>query len=202
MNADAALRIAAVVAAALIVAAPYWHVVAGWIAAATEAAREHRTAIKRATVAALLIGAGWGKVPLPRFTPYDASPIAVETPSEAMQATVAPIAKALSSAPMTDRMLWAQLWTKAAVVAAGDGVSPEVVFTDTRSLRLFTVLALDIGWRRLGSHAPGEYRGLREAVEGAFAAVLGKNETPVTKDLRARYAELCKAIAWAGMNGG
>jgi len=64
------------------------------------------------------------------------------------------------------------------------------------------VLALDLGWRRLGANQPGKYAGLREATEAAFAQVLGPNEVPVTKELRARYAELCRAIAWAGVGKG
>jgi hypothetical protein len=88
------------------------------------------------------------------------------------------------------------------VVVAGDAVSTEVVFSDTKSLRAFTVLALEIGWRRIGANQPGKYAGLREATEAAFAGVIGMNEVPVTKDVRTRYAELCKAIAWAGVNGG
>lgn len=119
-----------------------------------------------------------------------------------MQAVVSPIAAAMKAMPMSDRMLWAHLWSKSAVVVAGDAVSTEVVFTDTRSLRLFTVLALDLGWRRIGGNLPGEHKGLREATEAAFAQVLGTAEVPVTKDLRARYVELCRAIAWAGVNGG
>jgi hypothetical protein len=76
------------------------------------------------------------------------------------------------------------------------------VFTDTKSLRSFTVIALEIAWRRLGGNQPGQYPGLREATEAAFAEVLGKAEVGVTKDLRERYAELCRAIAWAGVGKG
>ena len=123
-------------------------------------------------------------------------------PSADMQETVAPVAAVLKTLPMGDRILWANLWEKAAVVAAGDAVTTEVVFTDTRSLRLFTILALDIGWRRIGNHQPGAYKGLREAVEAAMSSVLSLEAKPVTSDVRARYVDVCKAIAWAGLNGG
>lgn len=126
----------------------------------------------------------------------------VTAPSADMQTLVAPVAAALKTLPAGDRLLWANLWEKAAVVAAGDAVTTEVVFTDTRSLRLFTVLALDIGWRRIGNHQPGAYAGLREAVEAAMGSVLSLEAKPVTADVRARYVEVCKAIAWAGLNGG
>lgn len=127
---------------------------------------------------------------------------AVVAPSADMQTLVAPVAAVLQTLPMGDRILWANLWEKAAVVAAGDAVTTEVVFTDTRSLRLFTVLALDIGWRRIGNHQPGTYKGLREAVEAAMGSVLSLEAKPVTPDVRGRYVEVCKAIAWAGLNGG
>lgn len=207
MNVDAAFRTAAVAAAVAILVAPKWGAILAAAVrvaqAARDAAKAHARTAGRVAAAGLIVAAAWGKVPLPTFAvPTTVPAITVETPSDAMQKVVTPIAAALKSAAMSDRMLWAQLWSKAAVVVAGDAVSTEVVFTDTRSLRLFTVLALDLGWRRIGEHQPGEYKGLREATEAAFAQVLGTAEVPVTKDLRARYAELAKAIAWAGINGG
>ena len=201
MTFDVALRTAAVVAAAALLAAPYRAQIETTARRALEAAKEKAGLIARVAAAGLILAAGWGKLPLPKM-PAGAATITVETPSNAMQQVVTPIADALKSAPMGDRMLWAQVWSKAAVVAAGDAVTTEVVFTDTKSLRAFTVIALDIGWRRLGGNQSGKYAGLREATEGAFAQVLGKAEVPVTKDLRDRYAELCRAIAWAGVNGG
>lgn len=206
MNVDVALRTAAVVAALALVGAPYWSAVAqAAISAARlayEAAKARRQVITRCAAAGLIVAAAYGKVPLPSLSVPSVERVTVETPSDAMQRLVTPIAEALKAASMPDRMLWASLWTKSAVVVAGDAVSTEVVFTDTRSLRLFTVLALDLGWRRIGEHMPGEYEGLREATEAAFAQVLGTAEVPVTKDLRARYAELCRAIAWAGVGEG
>jgi len=202
---DVALRTAAVIAAVALVGAPYWGVAAQagieLARAAYEAAKARKQVIVRTAAAGLIVAAAWGKVPLPTM-PTASVTITVETPSNAMQQVVTPIADALKSAPMGDRMLWAQVWSKAAVVAAGDAVTTEVVFTDTKSLRAFTVIALDIGWRRLGGNQSGKYAGLREATEAAFAQVLGKAEVPVTNELRERYAELCRAIAWAGVNEG
>lgn len=205
MTFDVALRTAAVIAAVALVGAPYWGVAAQagieLARAAYEAAKARKQVIVRTAAAGLIVAAAWGKVPLPTM-PTASVTITVETPSNAMQQVVTPIADALKSAPMGDRMLWAQVWSKAAVVAAGDAVTTEVVFTDTKSLRAFTVIALDIGWRRLGGNQSGKYAGLREATEAAFAQVLGKAEVPVTNELRERYAELCRAIAWAGVNEG
>lgn len=206
MNADLVFRAVAVAAAVALVGAPYWSVAAqagiNLAQAAYEAAKARRQAIARTAAAGLIVAAAWGKVPLPTIPAAPVQRVEVETPSDAMQTVVSPIAEALKSAPMVDRMLWAEVWNKSAVVVAGDAVSTEVVFTDTRSLRAYTVLALEIGWRRIGGNKPGQDAGLREATEAAFAQVLGKAEVPVTKDLRERYAELCRAIAWAGVGKG
>lgn len=195
------VRIAAVVAAVALVAAPYGPAIKAHAARLLDAVKARRAGLTRLAAAALLIGAAWGKVPLPTL-PVAAPSVTVETPSDEMQRVVTPIAEALRFASAADRMLWASVWSKAAVVAAGDAVSTEVVFTDTKSLRGFTVLALEIAWRRIGGSQSGKYAGLREATEAAFAQVLGKSEVPVTKDLRERYAELCRAIAWAGVGKG
>lgn len=123
-------------------------------------------------------------------------------PSDEMIRLVTPVAEALRTAPMGDKLLWQQLWEKAAVVVAGDAVATEVVFTDTRSLRAFTILALDLGWRRIGENKPGEYQGLRDAVEQAMGSVLSLEVKPVDADMRKAYVEVCRAIAWAGITKG
>jgi hypothetical protein len=128
--------------------------------------------------------------------------VSVTDPSPEMKAKVAPVAAALRSASPVDRAVWASTWEKAAVVVAGDAVTTEVVFTDTRSLRQFTVLALDIAWRRLAGNQPGKYDGLREATEAVLLEVVGKEVVPVTPDMRRAYSDAAKAIAWAGVNGG
>lgn len=198
MSADV-LRLVAVLAAVALVAAPYWSTIHAAAARALEAVKEKAGILTRVLAAALLIAAAWGVVPLPKFPVSAPVSIAVETPTAELQQTVAPIAEAMKSAPFGDRMLWAALWQKSAVVVAGDAVTTEVAFTDTRSLRLFTVLALDLGWRRIGGNMPGKYDGLRAAVEGSFGSVLGTEIVPVTPDMRRRYADLCRAIAWAAL---
>jgi hypothetical protein len=95
-------------------------------------------------------------------------------------------------------MLWANLWSKAATVVAGDELGTEVVLTDTRALRMFTTLALDIGWRRIGENKPGTYAGLRQAVEKAMGDTLSLDARPIDVETRAKVVELYKAIAWAG----
>jgi hypothetical protein len=194
------IRVAAVVAAAALLAAPYWKQIAAAVRRAVEACVQSSGTIARVAAAALLIAAAWGKVPLPSFSVPAAVPaVTVETPSDEMQAVVAPVAHALRNAPLGDRMTWARVWEKVAIVAAGDAINGEVVFTDTRSLAAYTKLALEIGWRRLGKVEPGYYPELRAAVEGVMRDVLTLDVKPVDAELRKKYAVVAKAIAWAGL---
>ena len=121
--------------------------------------------------------------------------------SDDMKTKVADVAKALRAASPAERAIWASVWEKASVVVASPEGDP-VVFTDTRSLRGFTVLSLDIAWRRLGGVKPGQYPGLREGVEKVMTGVVGLDVKPVDADLRRAYAEACRAIAWAGIGNG
>lgn len=138
------------------------------------------------------------KLTLPRLP---AVAVTVTEPSPEMKAKVAGVADALRSASHVDRAVWASTWEKAAIVVAGDAVSTEVAFSDTRSLRTFTVLALDIAWRRLAGNKPGKYEGLREAVESVLGETVGNEVVPVTPELRRAYSDAARAIAWAGVNG-
>lgn len=201
MSHDALLRIAAVAAAAALLAAPYWAQIQAAANRAMETGKAKAGLIGRLAAAGLLIAAAWGKVPLPTL-PAAPARVSVETPSADMQTLVQPIADALRGASAVDRALWAEVWTKAATVAAGDAVTTEVVFTDTRSLRAFTALAIDIGWRRIGGHVPGSNEPLRKAVEAAYGAAVGTDVVPVTADVRGRYVAFCRAVAWAGVGRG
>jgi len=128
----------------------------------------------------------------------------LDVPVDVDSDKLAAIAKALKQASAVDRALWAEVWEKASKVAAGDANAQEVVFTDTKSLRMFTVICLDLAWSRLGGNQPGKYAGLRDAVEAFLAdpAVLGKDDVPVTPETRKAYVEATKAIAYAGLNRG
>ena len=199
---DEIIRTAAVVAAAALLAAPYWPQIKAAAAGVVEAAKEKAGLLARVAAAGLLIAAAWGKIPMPALPTAPVPTVVVETPTVEMQRLVTPVADAMKSMPAGDRMLWAQVWSKAAIVAAGDAVTTEVVFTDTRSLRAFTTLALDIAWRRIGQHVPGSNEPLRAAVEAAYGQAIGTEVVPVTADVRARYAAFAKAVAWAGIGGG
>jgi hypothetical protein len=198
---DLAFRVVALALAAALLAAPYGAQIKAIAYRAVEAGKAKAGFLARIAAAGLLIAAAWGKVPLPTL-PVAPARVTVDTPSDEMQRLVTPIAEALRGASPVDRALWAEVWTKAATVAAGDAVTTEVVFTDTRSLRAFTALAVDIAWRRIGQHVPGSNESLRKAVEAAYGAALGVDVVPVTADLRGRYVAFAKAVAWAGVNGG
>jgi hypothetical protein len=196
---DAIIRTVALVAAAALLAAPYRQHVMGWLAKAAEATKANGALAGRIAAACLLIAAAWGKIPMPSMPTAPAVNVVVETPSVELQTLVRPVAEAMRSMPQGDRMLWAATWNKCAVVVAGDSVSTEVVFTDTRSLRLFTTLAIDIAWRRIGQNTPGSNEPLRTAVEAAYGQAIGTEVVPVTADVRSRYAAFAKAVAWAGV---
>ncbi len=144
---ESVFRIAAVALAAALLAAPYWAQIQALAYRAVEAVRAKAGLIGRIAAAGLLIAAAWGKVPLPTL-PTVKVPLTVATPSDEMQRLVTPVAAALKGLPTADRALWAALWTRAGVVAAGDAVTAQVAFADTRALRDFTALSVDIGWRR------------------------------------------------------
>jgi hypothetical protein len=200
---DSSLRIAAVIGAAALLLAPYRSQIQAAAVAGWDFVCKHGGHFARIAAAALIIAAAWGKVPMPSLAlPAAVQTVKVETPSDAMQTAVKPVAAAMAGMNAVDRAIWADTWSKAALVVAGDVAAKEVAFTDTRGLRLFTALALDIAWRRIGKHSPGENEELRKAVESVYGSLMGDEEVPVTRDLRERYAEMAKAIAWAGIGRG
>jgi hypothetical protein len=195
---DALLRTLAVAAAAALLAAPYWEQIAAVAHQAAAAARKHGALLGRIAAAGLIVAAAWGKIPFPEFAVPVVPAVTVPTPSPEMQRLVEPVAQALAGLPADKRALWAATWSKAALVVKAEGTSSVEVFTDTPSLRLFTTVALDVAWRRLGDARPGSVDGLREAVETALRSAMGLHAVPVTPQMRASYAEVAEAIAWAG----
>jgi hypothetical protein len=202
VNSDDFIRAAAVVAAVALLAAPYRDAITSVLVTAAQAARARAASLARVAAAGLILAAAWGKIPLPSFQVPTVPAVTVEEPDANMKTIIAPVAASLRSLPIGDRMLWASVWNKAAIVVAGEAAAREVAFTDTRSLQAFTRLALDIAWRRIGGHEPGGNEPLRKALEASYAAAVGTDDVPVTRDIRDRYAAFAKAVAWAGMNGG
>jgi len=201
MPAETLLRLSAVAAAVVVLAAPYGPQIKAAAVRGLELARGNGGLLTRVTAAGLILAAGWGQIPLPAF-PATVPAVTVEAPSAAFQELVGPIGRALGNLPAADRALWASVWSKAARVVETPGTGETQIFADTPALRLFTVVALDVAWRRIGGHAPGSITGLKQAVETAMGTALGTDGVPVTPEVRARYAELARAIAWAGQNGG
>ena len=198
MSSDAILRTIAVVVAAGLLAAPYHRLIIEKLAQAAAAAKTHGAGLARIAAAVLIVAAAWGKIPLPQMPGVvDVPAIVVPEPSAEMQRLVAPVADALAGLPADKRQLWAATWAKAALVVEAEGTTTVAVFTDTPSLRLFTTVALDVAWRRVAGNQPGALPGLREAVEAAMKAAMGLDAVPVTPEMRARYAEVAKALAWA-----
>ena len=204
MSADLVVRAVAAVAAVVLVCAPAAPVVVAWIKTNAGRIQSAAKGWPHVLLAGVLAWIAMFGIPrLPAVNPAPSVPqVVVPVPSDAMQKAVANVHVALANANPVDRAVWAQLWAKAAVVVAGDATDTEVVFTDTRALRAYNVLALRIGWRRLGGQAAGRFPGLGESVEQAFAAVLGTDVQPVTPELRQRYVDLCNALAWCGAGRG
>ena len=199
MSYESLLRTAAVGLAVAILAAPYWRLVADAVQAGYAAAQEHIVAIGRLAAAALIVAAAWGAIPMPTIPTVPAvTPVEVPEPDAEMRRLVAPVAEAFEDVSPANRALWAATWMKAATVVKAEGSTTQPVFTDTPALRLFTTIALDIAWRRLGDNRPGSVEGLREAVEGVMKSSIGMDAVPVTPDVRASYVAAAEAIAWAG----
>ena len=199
MTQDDIVRAVAVVAAVALVAAPYHRLIVEKLTTAAAAAKAHGADLARIAAALLIVAALWGKIPVPTLPGVVNVPaVVVAEPSPEMQRLVSPVVNALASVPADKRQLWAATWAKAAVVVEAEGTTSVAVFTDTPALRAFTGIALDVAWRRLGNQAPGGVAGLKDAVEAAMRGALGLDSVPVTADTRARYADVAKAIAWAG----
>lgn len=202
MSNDAIFRAACLAAAVAVGAWPHRQALRSAAERAAAAVAARQSVIARLVVVGLLLAAAVGRLQLPALpSAVPSLPITVEAPSVEMQAKVADVATALAGASDVDRAIWASVWNKAAVVVSAPDSEP-AVFTDTRSLRGFTVLSLDIAWRRLAGHMPGKFVGLRDAVEKVMADAVGLEVKPVTPELRRAYSEACKAIAWAGVGRG
>lgn len=199
MSTDAIVRTLAVIGAAALLAAPYAGQIRDTAALAADAIRKHGGILSRVAAAGLILAAAWGVVPMPTLPQAPGVVLPeVPEPSPEMRALVEPVRAALTSAPAGDRAVWIETWGKLAVVAAADATLTPSVYADVRSLRAGQVVALDIAWRRIAGVQPGRYPGLRDAVETAFASVLGLDDVTVDAAVRERYVSLARALAWAG----
>jgi hypothetical protein len=201
MKGETLLRAAAVAGAVVLLAAPYAEEIKSAAARGGRFLGARRGLLARLAAATLIVAAAWGRIPIPLTLP--ASPtITVATPTAEMRNLVAPVVRALGQLSGTERALWASVWSKAAIVVENPGTGETQILHDTPALRLFTVVALDVAWRRLGGHAPGSVAGLRQAVENSLSAAIGTEAVPVTTEVRGRYGEIARAIAWAAIGSG
>lgn len=133
-----------------------------------------------------------GRLPQPDTTPD--RPV----PSKEMQSEVEPVARALKGADYYDRAVFASIWEQAARIVDGEDNEVEVSFDSTLGMRLWTIGIIDAAWRRIAG-AQGKYPGLGDAVEEVFSDLIGNDVRPVDDELLEEYADLCRALAWAGM---
>jgi hypothetical protein len=174
-----------------LVAGPHLGQAGPWLLEAWKRGKPYAGTAGRAAAACLILWAAWGHLPSMPARPTPSVPVDVP-------AVAQPVADALRSLPAADRALWRDAWTKVGIVVAAEATAREPAFRDTRELRAYTGLAIDIAWRRIGGHAAGSQESLRKAVEAAYASAVGTDDVPVTADIRGRYVELAKALAWAG----
>jgi hypothetical protein len=137
---------------------------------------------------------------LPTAT-LETSTIALEKPSAEMLQAVDDVQRIMRTASPVDRTLWAEVWSKCGKIISGE-TSTDVVFSDTRSLRQFNVIAFQIAWKRLGDNKKDKYLGLGEATERVFVEAIGLDVRPVTPELRKKFIETCNALAWCGAGRG
>lgn len=199
MSVELLLRVAAIVAAGAVLAVPYHDRISAAAKQAVAAVYANSGSLSRTAAALLLVAAAWGKIPLPSFVvDLPRAGAILPEPGVAMQALVEPVRKSLDGATPQARAAWAEVWSKAALVVESESAAKDQIFKDVPSLRVLTVTALDIGWRRLAGVAPGSLPGLREGVEAALASAVGKDAKPLTDEMRASYAQVARALAWAG----
>ena len=127
--------------------------------------------------------------------------IKIQKPSAEMLQSVDDVQRILRTASPVDRTLWAEVWSKCGKIINGE-TTTEVIFSDTKSLRQFNVIALQIAFKRLGDMPKGKYAGLGEATERVFVEAIGLDVRPVTPELRQKFIETCNALAWCGAGRG
>ena len=153
--------------------------------------------VRVAIAAGLLYFAAHG---LPTAT-LETATIELQKPSAEMLQATADVDRIMRNASHFDRLLWSEVWVKVARIINSE-TDTEVVFTDTRSLRQFNLIAFQIAWKRLGDNKKDKYAGLGEATERVFAEAIGLDVKPVTPELRKKFVETCTALAWCGAGRG
>ena len=116
-----------------------------------------------------------------------------------MKVEVSPVAKIVSKMNSIDRLWLQNIYLNAAKVVKVDGVVEPSVITSTEALRTVHLAIIKFIWRGLAENKPGDYEGLREAVDTVFNDVVGDSQKTMTPELRAKAVEMFDALAWAGL---
>tara|TARA_S200002703_G_scaffold34301_2_gene29697 strand:- start:8 stop:493 length:486 start_codon:yes stop_codon:yes gene_type:complete len=140
---------------------------------------------------------GLPNIELPNVQPPAPEKPAVREPTAELRDAVQDVADICESMDAFDRLVWMSTWEDCSTIVAGEDEDVSVVFENTLGLRLFTDSTFDVAWKRLAD-ASGKYRGLGDAVEKAFATVIGNDVRPWSDDLADDAIELYDALAWAG----
>lgn len=121
-------------------------------------------------------------------------------PAPRMLEEVQPVAAILRNAEILDRLIFASVLEQCADAAEDKLSDVTVTFENTLGLQVFTEQALRVAWARIAD-ATGKYPGLNDTVEGLMADTLGTEIKPITPEILRDYADLCRALAYAGMPG-
>lgn len=122
------------------------------------------------------------------------------TPVPRMLEEVRPVAEIMRNAGIMDRLIFASVLEQCADAAEDKLADVKVTFDNTLGLQVFTEQALRVAWARIAD-ASGKYPGLNDTVEGLMADTLGTEIKPITPEILRDYADLCRALAYAGMPG-
>jgi hypothetical protein len=152
--------------------------------------------ITRLATAAFLVWLAFlsgGKAPNP-------NPVPDVKPMPRLIEEVRPVSEILRNAEIYDRMIFASVFEQCADAAEDKLTEVRVTFENTLGLQVFTQQALRVAWARIAD-ASGKYPGLNDAVEQLFTDLLGTEIEPITPETLKNYADLCRALAYAGMPG-
>lgn len=128
--------------------------------------------------------------------------VAVAEPSDDMKDIVKPVARVVAKMSLIDRVWLNNIYANAAKIVVADGVVEPPVVTSTDGLLAIHVAILRFIWRGMADNQPGEYEGLKEAIDAAITEVIGDTRKPMTPELREKAAGVFEAIAWAGLGKG
>ncbi len=150
----------------------------------------------RTVAAVALIAVGLLGLPsLPDVQPS----VSVSEPSEDMKTAVKSVVKVAAKMSPIDRLWLQNIYENFAKVVSADGIVEEPTITSTDSLRAVHVAVLKFIWRGMADNSPSKYEGLAEAIDDAMNSAISDDSRPLTPEMRTKAAELCKAIAWAGL---